>query len=261
MTGLLEMKHKFLILAWAAMVVALASCSKEEEKTEEVVDEPATEEVEFAYGQGQYSGVVLPYRKAMISASGEGKSSLVLYLHGGTSKGTDNEAPVKEKGVETISSYLASNHIKAMFVVPQCPKDKSWGGSMNEVLSQLIADCVASGTVDTGRIYLMGGSMGGSGTWSMLSAYPSLFAAAMPVAGNPAGCIAANVASTPVLTVMGTSDRIMNIDVVEAFVNQLVGLKDDAVLEIENGWTHEVTCTESYTDTRLDWLFGHTRQK
>ena len=49
------------------MVVALASCSNEEEKTEneeekteEVVDEPVTEEVEFTYAQGQYSGVVLP---------------------------------------------------------------------------------------------------------------------------------------------------------------------------------------------------------
>ena len=71
-----KMKHKFLILAWAAMVVALASCSKEEEKTEEVADEPAAEEVEFAYGQGQYSGVVLPYRKAVISASGEAFSHL-----------------------------------------------------------------------------------------------------------------------------------------------------------------------------------------
>ena len=55
--------------------------------------------------------------------------------------------------------------------------------------------------------------------------------------------------------------RTIGFDVVEAFVNQFVGLKGDAMLEIENGWTHEVTCTESYTDTRLDWVFGHTRQK
>lgn len=46
--------------------------------------------------------------------------------------------------------------------------------------------------------------------------------------------------------------KTIGFDVVEAFVNQFVGLKGDAMLEIENGWTHEVTCTESYTDTRLD---------
>ena len=47
----------------------------------------------------------------------------------------------------------------------------------------------------------------------MLSSYPGLFAAAMPVAGKASKCNAENVAATPVLTVMGTADKIMKIDV------------------------------------------------
>ena len=60
--------------------------------------------------------------------------------------------------------------------------------------------------------------MGGTGTWTMLSSYPGLFAAAMPVAGKASKCNAENVAATPVLTVMGTADKIMKIDVVQDFI-------------------------------------------
>ena len=42
-------------------------------------------------------------------------------------------------------------------------------------------------------------------------------------------------------------------------VEQLKALGDDVVMETEEGWTHEVTCIESYTTRRLDWVFAHRR--
>ena len=101
--------------------------------------------------------------------------------------------------------------------------------------------------------------MGGTGTWCQLSYYPNFYAAAMPVAGNPTGCDAANVATTPVLTVMGSADAMMSIDDVEYFMTDVIAAGGTIQLDIEQGWSHPITCEQSYTKERLDWLFSHTK--
>ena len=255
--NMLELTFKTLI-ACAAMLF-VASCSGDDETIDIAPTEP--QEITFESAQGTYDGVTLPYRRAEINVEADSPAALVIYLHGGSSKGSDNEAQIAEPGVDSIKNYLRDSGKNAIFLVPQCPADKSWGATMNAALKALIDEQVASGKVDASRIYILGGSMGGSGTWSLLSAYPGLFAAAMPVAGNPAGCIAENVAQTPLFTVMGTDDRIMSIDPVRNFVAQLKYLGDECTMEVESGWTHEITCIQSYTAKRLEWVFSHTKTK
>ena len=207
----------------------------------------------FENGKIQFAGIEMPYRVAHVG--GTGNPSLVVYLHGGSSKGNDNEKPLNEPATDSISRYLESRHMESIVLVPQCPADKSWGGPMLAVLKSLI-DKYAEGCTDS---YIFGGSMGGTGTWSMLSAYPGLFTAAMPVAGNPSKCDADHVAQTPVFTVMGTADRIMNVEETSDFVDQLHAHQGIAEFEVEEGWTHEMTCIQSYTTRRLDWVFSHRR--
>ena len=209
----------------------------------------------FETGEIVFDGIEMPYRVAHIS--GIGKPSLVIYLHGGSSKGNDNETQMSEAGIDSIANYLELRQIEAIFIVPQCPLSKSWGGPMLGVLKSLIDKYVGDGIVDENNIYILGGSMGGTGTWSMLSAYPGLFAAAMPVAGNPSKCDADKVASTPVCTVMGTSDRIMSVENTSDFINELNARNGITKFDIEEGWTHEMTCIQSYTTHRLDWVFSY----
>lgn len=205
-------------------------------------------------------GITLPYRKCVIASESQSdKPCLVIYLHGGTSKGDDNEKQLLEPGTDSIANYLQTTATHAIFLIPQCPTDKSWGGPMNGVLKALIDAYVDAGTVDADRVYVFGGSMGGTGTWNLVSAYPETFAAAMPVAGNPSKSVAENVARVPVFTVMGTADAIMNIEAVETFVGQLRKLGGDVSFETEAGWTHEATCIQSYTRRRLDRVFAHRR--
>lgn len=211
--------------------------------------------VEFETGKIVSDGIEMPYRVAHIN--GTGKPSLVIYLHGGSSKGNDNEIQMSEAGVDSIANYLESRQIEAIYLVPQCPSDKSWGGPMLGVLKSLIDKYVGDGIVNENSLYILGGSMGGTGTWSMLSAYPGLFTAAMPVAGNPSKCDADKVASTPVCTVMGTSDRIMSVETTSDFINELNARNGITKFEVEDGWTHEMTCIQSYTTHRLDWVFSH----
>ena len=244
------MKHRLLLIALMAMT--LAACSKDN-PTEE-----SDPQLTFSFEQGTYTQVALPYRKAVIAPSGNEKPALVIYLHGGSSKGNDNTLQMSEAGVTTIGNYLLKHRISSLMIVPQCPIDKSWGGSMNKVLKALI-DELAGVTIDPRRIYLLGGSMGGTGTWSMLSDYPGFFAAAMPVAGNPSGCNATNVASTPLFSVVGSADTIIDPGITSAFIGQVDLLGGITKLDVEDGWTHQTTCTEAYTDTRLAWLFAQQR--
>lgn len=83
----------------------------------------------FDVCQGYYFGIKLPYRKAISNGDGNGKYAFVIYLHGGSSKGNDNNKQLAEKGIDSIANYILRHNEKAVFVVPQCPSDKSWGGT------------------------------------------------------------------------------------------------------------------------------------
>lgn len=213
----------------------------------------------FSFEEGTYSGTTLPYRKAVIGVSETQKPALVLYLHGGSSKGSNNTAQMNERGIDSIYHYLQQAHETALFLVPQCPSTASWGGRMNVVLKGLIDQYVSNGEVDKNRIYIFGGSMGGTGTLNFVSAYPGLFSAVMAVAANPSQCKIENVAQSPFYTVMGGADTIMSMETMQTFVNQLTTLQSDVKMDIEDGWTHEITCIQSYTTARLTWVFSHTK--
>lgn len=216
----------------------------------------------FSFNKWTYGNIVIPYREAMITVNNTyQKSALVIYLHGGPKRGNDNVSQMTEEAIHTISDYLRRSHINAVMIVPQCPDSLIWGVRTNEAVKDLIDKYVKDGKVDENRIYLLGGSMGGTGTWLMTSAYPHLFAAVMPVAGNTETADAGLVMNTPVYTVMGTADHLMTIPCVCSFVKQLKELGGEALLDVEQGWSHVKTCTDSYTDERLDWIFRHERSK
>ena len=220
--------------------------------------ESFAQETTFSKETFTYGGITLPYRKANISGDGD-KASLVIYLHGGSSKGNDNETQMQEPGIDAISTWLSENNRKAIMLVPQCATNLSWLGTMQDALASLLKSYIERGVADADKVYILGGSMGGTGTWNMLANYPELFAAAMPVAGNPSGLNAEAVAKTPLFTVMGTADKIMKISNVEDFLKDMDAYNAEYKFEIEDGWTHEDVCKKSYTDVRLAWLFKHTR--
>ncbi len=223
-------------------------------------DDTASDFPDFSSEIWTSGSVSLPYRKCVMNMSDDTEPALVIYLHGGSCKGDDNRTQMKEKAIETITRYLLDKNIASVMLVPQCPKNSSWGGSMNRVLKGLIDAFIQNGSADGNRIYIFGGSMGGTGTWSMVSAYPNVFAAAMPVAGNPSASDASKVATTPIYTVMGTADTVMNLQVVTDFVEMLEANNGEIRFDSEDGWTHEETCEQSYTDDRLDWIFGHKKR-
>lgn len=170
-----------------------------------------------------FADTSLGYRKAKVLCTDTTTSkALIIYLHGGSSCGTDNTTQMNEPGIDSIANYLVNHGVPSVFIVPQCPdRNKGWGGiAMN--VKALLDFTAHVESIDTTRIYIFGGSMGRTGTWKMLSTFPGYFSEAMPCAANPKGMVAENVAKTPVYNVMGLADKIMNADVraiAEDFIN------------------------------------------
>lgn len=106
---------------------------------------------------------------------------LLLFLHGAGERG-DQLAKVKVHGPPKLTGKI--DDLKRCVVVsPQCPAGGWW---KPEVLKVLLDEVIEKfeGTVDTSRLYCTGLSMGGYGTWGLVSKYPDLFAAAAPICGG-----------------------------------------------------------------------------
>ena len=83
----------------------------------------------------------------------------------------------------------------------QCPDGEDWGGVVEpgadvwraggtdtspamQGVETLVRELSATPEVDRSRIYLTGLSMGGFGTWELLSRHADWFAAAVPICGG-----------------------------------------------------------------------------
>jgi predicted peptidase len=143
----------------------------------------------------------MPYRLYRPTAGG--KLPLVLYLHGSGGLGDDNQ---KQMGLGNIFGtrvwLLPENQKKfpCYVVVPQTDRGwirydpKQWAQGNAEVIAGLgegarMAFAVVDQlrhefAIDDTRIYVTGQSMGGAGTWNMISNRPGFFAAAVICCGS-----------------------------------------------------------------------------
>ncbi len=92
-----------------------------------------------------------------------------------------------------------------------CPKGRDsasmYRGAAEQDVLDAMADVERTYHVDAARIYLMGHSMGGYGTWSIAMDHPDIFAALGPISGGgaPAGMI--KIRHIPAYVVHGDDDR------------------------------------------------------
>jgi len=138
---------------------------------------------------------MLPYRLFIPQGYDKRKKyPLVLWLHGGAGRGNDNLKQISSGN--TIGSHvwtLPENQSKnpCFVVAPQCPNNELWATldtakpteQMRLVLG-LLQNLQRVFSLDAQRLYVAGQSMGGFGTWSVISQRPDTFAAAIPVCGG-----------------------------------------------------------------------------
>lgn len=157
------------------------------------------------------NGVIpLPYnlhQPAQAAANPQAKYPLVIYLHGGGERGS-NEEHLSSR--HALPFFASSNSLltpqnqankPAYIVAPQCNCDfssnewSSGGGApfsvagnpsrYGKALTDLIEHLAATYQIDRDRIYVTGVSMGGGGSWELAARRPDLIAAAVPMSGHP----------------------------------------------------------------------------
>lgn len=143
-------------------------------------------------------GTQVLYRWSAPAAAEAGKKyPLVMFLHGSGERGTDNKAQLKH-GVPDILKQAEALNEPCFLIAPQCPPDIWWAeinretmrlkegktGKLMNALLALVDHTIETHPVDEKRFYVTGLSMGGYGTWSMLSAAPRKIAAAIPICGG-----------------------------------------------------------------------------
>lgn len=189
------------------------------------------------------SGLELPYRILLPeNYNPKTKYPLVMFLHGAGERGSDNEAQL----VHGSSLFLSKqSEFPAIVVFPQCRKDSYWSSvkidrnqepqsrfnydyssnSETEDLSaviELISDLQKHHKLDKKRVYIMGLSMGGMGTFEALSRHPKLFAAAIPICGGGDTTQVGNFAKqVPLWIFHGADDSVVHADYSRSMVKAI----------------------------------------
>jgi predicted esterase len=143
-----------------------------------------------------------PYRILIPEVyNGSKPSALVVALHG---MGGD------ENSIFDAYGGAFKPAAERVGFIAVCPKGRDtasmYRGSAEQDVMDVLAEVRRDYKIDPNRIYLMGHSMGGYGTWSVAMAHPDVFAAHGPISGGgtPAGM--AKIAQIPEYVVHGDND-------------------------------------------------------
>ena len=149
------------------------------------------------------TGDTLLYRYLTPQAPQKGKKyPIVIFLHGSGERGNDNQSQLFHGSGQFLNPVNREKY-PAYVLFPQCPEgqDGVFGktleseepqgmplnpplSNMMQTLKEFIEYYAAMPDADPRRIYIMGISMGGMGTFEMVARYPEMFAAAIPICGS-----------------------------------------------------------------------------
>jgi len=229
----------------------------------------------FTYHTYTAADITLPYR-LYIPEHGEDEAlPLVIFLHGAGARGDDNEYQLFDGAIPyMMGGYLPENE-KAVILAPQCPDGTQWvltpwadgAYSTDEVplspsldaVMKIASQLCRSENIDMSRLYITGLSMGGFGTWDIITRYPNVFAAAVPVcgSGDPSKGDVLAASATKILTVHGTADPVVPYSGTQQTVDAIRAAGGSVEFFGIEGGRHDAW-NPTYSDRSVfEWMFGH----
>ena len=174
---------------------------------------------------------VMPYRLFHPEAA-TGKLPLVVFLHGSGGLGDDN---LKQLGLGNIFGtrvwLLPENQKRFPCYVLAPQTDRGWNrydfsqqdqgpakvlpglGDGTRVALEIVDALRHELAIDERRIHVMGQSMGGAGTWNMITYRPQFFAAAVICCGSVSPDDGTGSIATPLWNFHGDSDKTVPVSV------------------------------------------------
>ncbi|MDZ7795948.1 MAG: prolyl oligopeptidase family serine peptidase [Candidatus Marinimicrobia bacterium] len=239
--------------------------------------EPSSKALEL-FEAGMYAGNdndTLLYRLLSPQETEENtKYPLVLFLHGAGERGNDNERQliwgadhfITEKNLEQYPCYV---------LAPQCYSSERWvdvswelpyhfmpekaSRSMRQVIG-LLQELQEDLPVDTDRIYVTGLSMGGYGTWDIISRKPELFAAAAPICGGGDVQQAENLTGIPIWVFHSVDDAVVPVERSRKMIIAIRKAGGKKVRYTEYTNAGHGSWKPAYKDQEfMDWLFAQEK--
>jgi predicted peptidase len=171
-------------------------------------------------------GRTLPYRLLKPLDYDPGKKyPLVLFMHGAGERGDDNQAQLKN-AVTAFALKKNREKFPCFVVAPQCPSgqrwvEMDWGADSGvqpaepspamSLAIELLDALQKEFSIDAGRTYAAGISMGGFGVWDALSRYPGRFAAGVAICGGGDESKAGAIGDTPVWAFHSSDDPVVKV--------------------------------------------------
>jgi predicted peptidase len=182
--------------------------------------------------------------------------ALLLQLHGAGERG-DKPEELDLVLFHGYSKVVTDENLKdCILVMPQCPKNSFWVAKV-ESIRKFIDHIVAAYSVDPGRIYMCGLSMGGYGTWYTAMAYPDLFAAIAPCCGGGMAWNA-GVLTMPVWAFHGADDTVVSPYQTREMANALQGQNPHFRCTFYDGVGHD-SWNKAFSEDLLRWFFSHRK--
>lgn len=187
------------------------------------------------------------------------KYPLLIFLHGGSARGTDT-LDLYDTG--PFDQIYKGRNFPFIVVAPQCPKHLRW--STENWFENFYYDLIKKFRIDTNRIYLTGESLGGSGTWFLATKYPDKFAAIAPMCGftSHMDFIDKNIdklINIPIWAFHGKIDNVVPYEETERIINKLERKNRDLIFTIEPEVGHWINWLAYSNQELYDWFLKHDK--
>lgn len=179
---------------------------------------------------------------------------VIMYLHGAGTRYSHDTILNRNR----FLAYYGTLDVEPFIgVLPLCEAD-SWF-SVFEHLRALVREVADAPYAERERLYLMGNSMGGYGTWQLAMSMPEYFAAIVPICGGGMYWQADTLKHVPVWAHHGAKDNVVRVEESQKMVDAVNARGGNARLTIypdleHNSWDATLSNPEVYR-----WLFSHKR--
>jgi predicted peptidase len=222
-------------------------------------------------------GEIMPYRlfipRKLVSGQ---KYPMIIFLHGSSGSGTDNVKQLQRANwFGGLVWILPENQgrFPCFVVAPQSnvnwpcvilekgkrPKLCPGLGRGARLAFEIIDKLLDEYPIDRSRLYITGHSMGGAGTWHMISYRPNFFAAAAPVCGLPDFEYASKIKDVPIWNFHGETDNIEPVSTSRRMIGSIVQAGGQPLYTEYPGVGHNVFMWAYTEPALLEWLFAQHR--